>query len=86
MNNRTLGTIAMLCAPALLVEALLTVGRESSLIVGTASMIFMAGSLPARTPARELAWPAYWLWGPGLTLGLALLPLYFPDGRLVSPR
>ena len=41
------------------------------------------GSLPF---AHALAWPAYWLWGPGLTLGLALLPLYFPDGRLASPR
>ena len=41
------------------------------------------GSLPF---AHALAWPAYWLWGPGLTLGLALLPLYFPDGRLTSPR
>ena len=41
------------------------------------------GSLPF---AHALAWPAYWLWGPGLTLGLALLPLYFPDGRLISPR
>ena len=41
------------------------------------------GSLPF---AHALAWPAYWLWGPGLILGLALLPLYFPDGRLPSPR
>jgi len=41
------------------------------------------GALPF---ARALAWPAYWLWGPGIALGFALLPLHFPDGRLISPR
>jgi signal transduction histidine kinase len=41
------------------------------------------GSLPL---ARLAAWPPYWLWGPGILFGFTLLPLYFPDGRLVSPR
>jgi len=41
------------------------------------------GSLPL---ARAMASPPYWVWYPGLVLMLAFLPLYFPNGRLVSPR
>ncbi len=41
------------------------------------------GSLPL---ARALASPPYWVWFPGLMLVLSFLPLYFPDGRLASPR
>ena len=36
--------------------------------------------------AQAMAWLLSWLWVPGVTLLLAFLPLYFPDGRLVSPR
>jgi hypothetical protein len=36
--------------------------------------------------ARAMIWPTYWVWYPGLILMLCLLPLYFPDGRLVSGR
>ena len=43
MNNRTLGIIAMICAPALLIEGLLLRGEEDALITGIASMVFMAG-------------------------------------------
>jgi hypothetical protein len=39
------------------------------------------GSLPF---ARAMIWPTYWIWYPGLILMLSLLPLYFPNGRLVS--
>ena len=42
-----------------------------------------SGSLPF---ARAMASPPYWVWYPGLMLMLAFLPLYFPNGRLVSPR
>lgn len=41
------------------------------------------GSLPF---AEAMAWPSYWLWFPGLMLMLCFLPLYFPDGRLLSRR
>ena len=41
------------------------------------------GSLPF---ARAVASLAYWAWYPGLVLMIGFLPLYFPDGRLVSPR
>src|SRR5829696_4542740 len=36
--------------------------------------------------AQVMAWLMGWVWLPGVTLLLVFLPLYFPDGRLVSPR
>jgi hypothetical protein len=36
--------------------------------------------------ARAMASPAYWAWYLGLVLVLSFLPLYFPYGRLLSPR
>ena len=36
--------------------------------------------------AQPMAWLMSWLWVPGVALLLFFLPLYFPDGRLVSPR
>jgi hypothetical protein len=41
------------------------------------------GSLPVAGAVASLA---YWVWYPGLMLMIGFLPLYFPDGRLVSPR
>ena len=41
------------------------------------------GSLPL---ARAMASPPYWIWLLGIILMFSLLPLYFPNGRLVSPR
>jgi hypothetical protein len=47
MNDRLLGTIAMICASALLIEGLLLRGQENASITGVASMVFMAvGSVP----------------------------------------
>ncbi|MBA3473719.1 MAG: hypothetical protein H0T57_10915, partial [Rubrobacter sp.] len=43
MNNRTLGTIAMICAPAMLIEGILLRGEEDALVTGITSMVFMAG-------------------------------------------
>jgi hypothetical protein len=36
--------------------------------------------------AWAMAWLLSWLWVPGVMLLLCFLPLYFPNGRLVSPR
>ena len=41
------------------------------------------GSLPL---ARAMASPAYWAWFPGLIMMMSFLPLYFPNGRLLSSR
>ena len=36
--------------------------------------------------AQAMAWLQSWLWVPGVMLLFCFLPLYFPDGRLVSRR
>ena len=46
-------------------------------------LVIEPGSLPA---ARAMAWPQTWLWAPGVALVIIFLPLYFPNGRLLSPR
>jgi hypothetical protein len=46
-------------------------------------LVIEPGSLPL---ARLMAWPSTWMWVPGITLIILFLPLYFPDGRLLSPR
>jgi hypothetical protein len=49
----------------------------------TYELLTAPGALPG---ARAMAWPLSWLWVPGVMLLLCFLPLYFPDGRLVSRR
>jgi hypothetical protein len=49
----------------------------------TYELLTAPGALPG---ARAVAWPLSWLWVPGVMLLLFFVPLYFPDGRLVSPR
>jgi hypothetical protein len=46
-------------------------------------LVIDPGSLPL---AQAMAWPATWLWVPGVLLVLVFLPLYFPNGRLLSLR
>jgi hypothetical protein len=46
-------------------------------------LVIEPGSLPL---ARLMAWPSTWMWVPGIALIILFLPLYFPDGRLLSPR
>ncbi len=36
--------------------------------------------------AQAMAWLQSWLWLPGVSILLVFLPLYFPNGRLVSSR
>jgi hypothetical protein len=54
MSDRILGTIAMICAPALLIEELLRQGQENALITGVASMVFMAGWICSNTGMRRM--------------------------------
>ena len=49
----------------------------------TYGLLTAPGALPG---ARAMAWPLSWLWVPGVMLLLCFVPLYFPDGRLVSRR
>src|SRR5215217_9344347 len=46
-------------------------------------LVIEPGSLPL---ARLMAWPSTWMGVSALMLIILFLPLYFPDGRLLSPR
>src|SRR5215216_36157 len=46
-------------------------------------LVIEPGSLPL---ARLMAWPSTWMWEPAVLLIILFLPLYFPDGHLLSPR
>lgn len=54
MNDRILGVIAMIGAPALLIEELLRQGQENALITGIASMVFMAGWICSNAGMRHM--------------------------------
>ncbi|MDP8909482.1 MAG: sensor histidine kinase, partial [Chloroflexota bacterium] len=49
----------------------------------TYGLLTAPGVLPL---ARAMVWPQSWLWVPGAALILVFLPLYFPDGCLLSNR
>jgi len=46
-------------------------------------LVIEPGSLPL---AHLMAWPSTWMWEPAVLLIGLFLPLYFPDGHLLSPR
>jgi hypothetical protein len=81
MNDRILGTIAMICAPALLVEELLRQGQENALITGIASMVFMAGWLCSNAGMQHMRAAGTGKWGRAvLQIQLAGLVLAFMFG------
>jgi hypothetical protein len=72
VNNRLLGTIAMICAPAMLVEALVPNSTENPFLVGTCSMVFMLGSLCSHIGLWRIASTGTSWWG-RFVLGVQLL-------------
>lgn len=71
----------MICAPALLIEGLLTRGQEDALITGIASMIFMAGWICSNTGMRRMEAAGTGTWGQAvLLIQLAGLVLAFMFG------
>lgn len=74
MNNQTLGTIGVICAPALFVGGLLAAGTEDPLIMGIASMVFMLGWICSNTAMRRLRATGTSLWGRAV-LGIQLVGL-----------
>ena len=63
MNNRMLGTIAMICAPALLVEEILRGGEQNPLITGIAGMVFMAGWICSNIGMQRMRAAGTGTWG-----------------------
>lgn len=63
MNNRALGILAMICAPALLIEEILLRGQESAAITGIASMVFTAGWICSNTGMRRMKATGNGTWG-----------------------
>lgn len=81
MNDRILGTIAMICAPALLIEELLRQGQENALITGIMSMVFMAGWICSNTGMRRMRAAGTGKWGRAvLQIQLVVLVLAFMFG------
>lgn len=68
MSNRTLGVIAMICAPALLVEGLIPGGSDNPMVVGVASMVFMFGWLCSNTAMRRIQAAGTGIWGRAVLL------------------
>jgi hypothetical protein len=65
------------------VSAVFLALQSLTLEYATYGLITDPGSLPA---TEAMAWVAAWMWVPGVALLLTFVPLYFPDGCLVSPR
>ncbi len=72
MSNKILGAVAMVCAPALLVEGLIPGGVENPMIVGVASMVFMLGWLCSNTVMRRMKAAGTGMWGRAV-LGIQLV-------------
>ncbi len=80
MNNRMLGTIAMICAPALLVDEILRGGEQNPLITGIAGMVFMAGWICSNICMQRMRAAGTGKWGRAVLLvqlvGLVLAFLF----------
>ncbi len=61
MDNRVLGAIAMICAPAML--GFLLGGGENALITGIASMVFMAGWICSNIGMQRMRATGTGTWG-----------------------
>ena len=68
MTNRVLGTIAMVCAPAMLVDELLRFGEANALITGIASMVFMAGWICSNIGMQRMRATGAGIWGRAVLL------------------
>jgi hypothetical protein len=63
MNVRTLGTIAMICAPALFVEGLINPIEPHPLTAGIASFVFMFGWICTNLAMQQMQATGTGLWG-----------------------
>ena len=65
------------------VSAVTAAMSEATFRYAVYGLIIAPGSLPL---ARAMAWPEPWMWLVSIVLILLVLPLYFPNGRLLSSR
>jgi hypothetical protein len=65
------------------VSAVTAAMSEASFRYAVYGLVIDPGSLPL---ARAMAWPETWMWLVSIVLILLFLPLYFPNGRLLSSR
>ena len=65
MNNRILGTIAAICAPALFVEGLISMNADEpgNVTVGIASFVFMLGWICTNLAMQQMQATGTGLWG-----------------------
>ena len=66
MDNRVLGVIAMICAPAML--GFMLGGEENALITGIASMVFMAGWICSNIGMQRMRATGTGTWGRAVLL------------------
>jgi hypothetical protein len=90
MNVRTLGTIAMICAPALFVEGLINPIEPHPVTTGIASFIFMFGWVCTNLAMQQMQATGTGLWGKVVLriqfvgLVLAMLFGFFEATQLLS--
>jgi hypothetical protein len=83
MNNQVLGSIAIICAPALLIEGLLRGEQENALISGIASIVFMVGWICSNIGMKHMRATGTGQWGRAvLLIQLVGLVLAFVFGFL----
>jgi hypothetical protein len=63
VNLRQLSIIAMVCAPAMLLEVVIPNGKDNNVVVGIASLIFMIGSLCSQIALWRLGASGRGIWG-----------------------
>ena len=85
MNDRILGTIAMICAPAMLIglllEDLLLRGQENAVVTGITGSVFMGGWICANIGMQRMRAAGTGKWGQAvLLIQLAGLVLAFMFG------
>jgi hypothetical protein len=66
-----------------IVSAICFAVSEAAFRYAVYGLVINPGSLPL---AQAMVWPQTWMWVPGIALIIIFVPLYFPNGHLLSSR